>query len=531
MTAAPSAPHAPSLAALEQRLAYEMACLQLPAARWTPALEHEGLPVADVAIIGAGMAGLALAAALQHRGMSTVVYDEAPAGLEGPWATSARMETLRSPKQLAGPALGLPSLTFRAWFEAQFGSAAWEALDKIPRLQWMDYLRWCRRVLGLQVHNEHRVTDVLPHEGGRVELRIERRVGPHGLHGHDPLGPYGPHGPAAIGADPAAALSAPLAAPQAITAFARRLVLATGRAGLGGNWVPPWAHQLPRTRWAHSADELDHGRLRGQRVGVVGGGSSAMDSAATALEQGAARVHLLVRRPDLPRINKGKGAGNPGFVHGYGRLPDAWKWRIRHYIAEQQVPPPRNSTLRVSRHHNAFFHLGCAVLGADERGGVLQVRTSAGPIELDFLVFATGFAIDWNERPMLRHIAPHVRLWQHRWVPAPGQADAELSASPDLGADFEFQLREGHVCPGLERIHCFCYPAALSLGVITGDIPAISEGAVQLAHGLAALLYGEQIEHHYARLQAYAEPEVFGDEWVAAPLPAGATTGTGEPTT
>ena len=99
--AEPNGPQAQGLAALEQRLAYEMACLQLPAARWTPHLEHEGQAVADVAIIGAGMAGLALAAALQHRGMAVALYDEAPAGLEGPWATTARMETLRSPKQLA----------------------------------------------------------------------------------------------------------------------------------------------------------------------------------------------------------------------------------------------------------------------------------------------------------------------------------------------------------------------------------------------------------------------------------------------
>jgi cation diffusion facilitator CzcD-associated flavoprotein CzcO len=174
----PTGPHAQGLAALEQRLAYEMACLQQPAARWTPARTHEGQPEADVAVIGAGMAGLALAAALQHRGMAVALYDEAPAGLDGPWATTARMETLRSPKQLAGPALGLPSLTFRAWFEAQFGAAAWEALDKIYRLQWMDYLRWYRRVLNLQVHNEHRVTDVHPRADGLVELQLEHRGQP-----------------------------------------------------------------------------------------------------------------------------------------------------------------------------------------------------------------------------------------------------------------------------------------------------------------------------------------------------------------
>ena len=44
------------LAALEARLADDLEFLQLPAPRWTPALEHDGQPVVDVAIVGAGMA-------------------------------------------------------------------------------------------------------------------------------------------------------------------------------------------------------------------------------------------------------------------------------------------------------------------------------------------------------------------------------------------------------------------------------------------------------------------------------------------
>ena len=470
------------LPALERRLACELAYLQLPAPRWTPVRDYEGRGVDDVAIVGAGMAGLALAAALIQRGIAVVVYDEAPAGAEGPWATTARMETLRSPKQLAGPALGIPSLTFRAWFEAQFGSAAWESLDKIPRLQWMDYLRWYRAVLALPVHNGHCVTDLQPQADGRVELQIE-------------------------------------VAGRPMRAWARRVVLATGRAGLGGPAVPAFVASLPRARWAHSSDDDDYGLLAGLRVGVVGAGASAMDSAATALEEGAARVHLLVRRPDIPRVNKGKGATHPGFVQGYARLPDDWKWRIRHYINTQQVPPPRNSTQRVSRHPNAHFHLGVAIESVDERNGALLVRTSTGPIELDFLIVATGFAVDWRQRPMLRHLAPHIRLWKDRYRPPPGADDAELAESPDLGAAFEFQPRAGSHCPGLERVHCFCYPATLSLGVISGDIPAISDGALQLADRLAGLLYVEDIEHQFARIEAFAEPEIFGDEWVAEPLP------------
>ena len=68
-------------------------------------------------------------------------------------------------------------------------------------------------------------------------------------------------------------------------------------------------------------------------------------------------------------------------------------------------------------------------------------------------------------------------------------------------------------------MHCFCYPASLSHGSVSGDIPAISEGAKRLAQGIAGLLYQDDIEAHYAAIEAYAEPEIFGDEWTPAPPP------------
>eukprot|EP01042_Synura_sphagnicola_P018306 gene18306-23147_t len=149
------------LAALEARLRQDLDWLELPAKQWMPVTAVDGAEVLDVAIIGAGQAGMAAAVALRHLGIQAVMFDQSPEGFEGPWATTARMETLRSPKKLTGPALGFAALTFRAWFEAQFGLAAWDALDKIARLQWMDYLRWYRRVLQLEVRNEHRLQALL----------------------------------------------------------------------------------------------------------------------------------------------------------------------------------------------------------------------------------------------------------------------------------------------------------------------------------------------------------------------------------
>jgi cation diffusion facilitator CzcD-associated flavoprotein CzcO len=256
---------------------------------------------------------------------------------------------------------------------------------------------------------------------------------------------------------------------------------------------------------------------------VIGGGASAMDSAATALEEGAARVDLLIRRKDLPRINKGKGAGSPGLVNGHLHLPDEWKWRIRHYVNAQQVPPPSGSTRRVSRFANARFLLGTAIESVEVKpDGTLLLQTNRGPLELDFLFFSTGFKIDWSLRSEFKDIAPHVLNWSDRYTPPAGEEDQELADSPYLGPVFEFQQKTPGSLPGLERVHCFCYPAAASHGTVSGDIPAISDGAYRLAQGIAALMYSEDIDYHYRNIQAYEEPELEGDEWTESPweLPA-----------
>jgi len=468
------------LAALEARLRQDLAWLDLPANPWVKPRVSNGAVVLDVAIIGGGMAGLALAAELRHLGVAAVIFDQSPAGFEGPWATTARMQTLRSPKQLTGPALGLPALTFRAWFEAQFGAEGWATLDKIPRLQWAEYLRWYRKVLALDVRNEHRVSRVAPRAEGLVELDVTTSA-------------------------------------QTYYVLARHVVLATGRDGLGGPWVPECARQLPDHLWAHSADGLQDDWFSGKRVAVVGGGASAMDSAATALEAGATRVDLLIRRAELPRINKGKGAGNPGMTHGYWRLPDDWKWRLRNYLNTQQVPPPRGSTLRVSQSGKGRFLLNSPLLSVEQNpGGGVWLHTPTARIEADFVVFATGFRTDFALRPEFSPFSSHIRVWRDRFQAPADEQDVELSELPDLGTCFEFQEKTPGACPGLDHIHCFSYPAALSYGAVSGDIPAISEGSKRLAHGLVGQLFNEDIALHFDAMRAYAEPELLGDEWVVS---------------
>ncbi len=470
---------------LEERLRTELSYLNLPAGVWVAERRIGEQPLLPVAIIGGGMAGICVATALLHSGIPAVVYDQAPDKLEGPWLTSARMETLRSPKELTGPALGIPSLTFRAWFTAQFGEQAWAKLDKIPRPQWAEYLHWMKRVTGVTVQNRMRVEHVQPTADGFARLTLKN-----------------------------------LDSEEVSQVLARRVILATGRDGLGGAWMPDWAQEVPADRRFHSSDLWDDKGFKGKRVVVIGAGASAMDCAATALENGATAVHLLARRAQIPRVNKSKGAGSPGMAHGFWKLPDEWKWRIRNYINKAQVPPPKGSTLRVSKFPNAYFHTHVWVESVSiNPDGSVRLITNQGPLETDIVIFSTGFRINLEQRPEFSAFSASIRRWGDRYQPSSDEADIELFDSPDLGEAFEFQPRDGHTLPGLERIHCFCYPATLSHGTVAGDIPQISDGAQRLARALCASFLHEDIEEHFSQLQAYSEPELDGDEWVEVPLP------------
>ncbi|WP_369407953.1 FAD-dependent oxidoreductase [Roseomonas rosulenta] len=460
---------------LEDRLHEALERLQEPGTAWVPPMAAPGGGVVlDVAILGAGMAGLAAGFALKREGVSRVtLFDPAPEGSEGPWATYARMRTLRSPKQLAGPALGLDDLTFRAWFEAQHGAAAWEALGKIPTGMWMDYLRWYRRVAGLDVRSGVGVARIVP-EGALFRLALS----------------------------------------DGGVAFARHVVLATGRDGLGGprllpGFLPEWRGRF----WAHSADAIDFAALAGRHVVVVGAGASAFDNAAAALEAGCRRLTMLLRRAALPRVNSGKSMEGRGFWHGWHALPAEWRWRLMLSVERRQTPPPHESVRRVAAHANAMLLTGAGVQGVARAGDALVLETPRGPVRAEFVILGTGFLQDAALRPELAAVAGEIRLWRDAYVPPPDEADAALGLNPWLDEGFAFTEREPGRAPHLARLHCFNFAATLSHGKVTGDVPAISVGAQRLARAICTRLLAADIAAHAARHAAFNEPEITGDEW------------------
>ncbi|MCJ9669625.1 MULTISPECIES: NAD(P)-binding domain-containing protein [unclassified Neorhizobium] len=473
------------LEALEARLALDLLWLNQPPKAWVPPRDVEGSRVLDVAVVGAGLCGLVTLAALKKVGISNArAFDRSPQGFEGPWVTYARMETLRTRKDAVGPALGIPSLTFRAWFEAQYGAQAYLDMGLIPRPMWMEYLVWYRRVLGLDVANETAFAGLEFREDGLLALQLET-------------------------------------AGQTQKVLARRVVLATGLDGLGAPAQPEVAGRVSPRFVKHGADLIDMTALRGKRVAIVGAGASAMDNAAAALEAGAARVDIFVRRADIPRIDKFTGVGSQGMTHGYLGLPDADKWTYMVAGERAQIPPPRHSVQRVSRHPNAFFHIASPVDDLVEMGDGVEVVTPKGRYAADLVIFATGFSVDFGKRPEFAALRDRILLWQDVYTPPAGWEHAGIGATPYLGPAFEFRPRpdlDTATADAVSRISCFAYPAVPSHGKITSGIPSISEGATRLATGLARSLFVEDRAYHLDRFLGFDTPELLGDEWTDADL-------------
>ncbi len=482
---------ASGLTALEARLREDLERLCLPAEDWLARAADD--PILDVAIIGGGMSGLAAAAQLRLLGVRNIrVFDRNPVGEAGPWVTHARMESLRSPKHLVGPALGLPSLTFRAWYEAQFGKIAWDALDRIPRTQWQDYLNWFREALELPVQHG-------------VCIKAIAAESPAGtLVGFDVV-------PAGDTGKTSSDLSQTT---ERMHLCARHVVLATGMDGLGGAAIPAQAETIPRNRWQHTSERIRFAVMRGHRVGIIGGGDSALDAAAAALEAGAARVDVLVRRADFARVNYWKGFAHPGHYLGFAAMTPEARQPMLDFLKRQKVPPALATVLRLARFSNVFLHFGCPVESlAIHTDDAIRITTPEGERYVDHLIFATGYRTDLSLRPELAALAPHIRFWSDR-LPAHAAGFA-LEGYPELAQDFSLMEREAGACPVLARVHLFTSAALMSQGKLTGDIPGIGLGAERVARGIAESLYAEDFPAQLRAVQAYDLHEVQGDEWAA----------------
>ena len=473
--------HDKGLADLEARLARELALIDLGGPDWTHPRDHAGEHVYDVVIVGGGQSGMAAAMALRRERVNNVlVLDENEAGQEGPWATYARMITLRTPKHLTPLDFGVPSLTFRAWWEAQHGAAGWEALDKIAREHWMAYLRWYRRVLGLPLRN-----------GAKVELV-------------EPLGD--------------GLFRVALAGGEAV--LARKVVLATGIQG-GGEWHTPAMIRdaLPRALYAHTSEPINYAAMAGKRIGILGGGASAFDNANFALSQGVAAAQVFIRRKELPRINPIRFMERVGLAARYPALEDADKYRAMACFLGHNQPPTNDTFNRAAAWPGFDLHLGSPWLAVEavSDGRQVKVTTPQGEHVFDFVVLSTGLVSDPALRPELRLVADSIARWSDR-VPVPQDCDVPagiaqvIAAHPYLGSGFQMLPRDEADAGKVHGLFAFNYSALLSLGLSASALSGLQQAAPKLATGVADQLFLDDKERNLADFLAYADEEFVG-QW------------------
>lgn len=478
------------LAALEAEVHRDFARLNHPPANWPLGL---GLPepVLDVLVIGGGMFGQTAAFALIRDGIRNIrVIDRSARGEEGPWATFARMRTLRSPKHLTGPDLGIPSLTFRAWYEAQHGDAGWKALGKIDRLDWPRYLLWLRDVAAIPVENDTVLEALAPGPHGRLQAELR------GPRGHERV-------------------------------LARQVVLANGRGGTGGPNVPTFPsmpHGLDAATRAtgrvfHSTDTIDFHHLPGRRLAVLGANASAFDNAGEALEAGV-DVEMFARRPVLPQVNKTRGMVFSGFLRGFAGLDDADRWRLLTYTTGEASPPPHESVLRCERHASFHLHFGARWHDVQADSGGVTVTTDTGPHRFDAVIFGTGFAMDPTRQPELAAFHGAALLWRDRVSAEDAVQWQDLARHPYLGAGFELLPRDpaSPLAASLGRLRLLGPAAAASHGVLSGDIPAVATSATTLARDIGDALFREEAALHHVAIVGFEEPELAQTSFFVAPV-------------
>jgi pyridine nucleotide-disulfide oxidoreductase len=365
------------------------------------------MPTCDIVIVGAGPYGLSAAAHLNANGVNVRVFGETmsfwnrnmPEGmcLRSPWEAS----------QLSDPAR---SLTIDA-----FQTATGVCVSRpIPIECFVAYGRW------FQSH-------AVPNLEQRKVVEIEKDTA--GFH---------------------------VALTDGEVVRCGRVIIAGGIGPFAAR--PPQFAGIPRDLASHSSEHRDLARFRGQRVVVIGGGQSALESAAL-LHERQAEVELLVRESTVqwtwqrPWLHTFRPVSmflyawpdvGPAFISHAVARPNLYRLfprRIQDSWRVKSIRPNGVGWLK-PRLRDVTVSTGRAVLSATARGNQVELKLSDGSDRLvDHVLLATGYRVDVRRYEFLsRFLRSALRL---------------IDGHPVLGRGFESSI------PGL---HFLGAPAGWSYG-------------------------------------------------------------------
>jgi FAD-dependent urate hydroxylase len=366
------------------------------------------VPATDMAVVGAGPYGLAAAAHLRRAGVELRVFGE-PMSF---WRTMPIGMLLRSNWTATSIAEYSGPLSLDAYCQAtgqRFGKP-------VPLDRFIDYGDWVQQQVAPDL--DRRQVAQVAADGGAFRVTLE----------------------------------------DGETLRAGRVVVAAGIAPFARR--PPPLAAFPPELASHTSEHRDLSRFAGQRVLVVGGGQSALESAALLHEAGA-EPEVLVRQDHIHWLHGGKYHRMLGRLAplvyaptdvgpmGLSRVvavPDLFR-RLPRSVqdpAARRAIRPAGAEWLISRLREVPIRLGRQVRAAEPFQGRLRVELDGGESRVaDHLLYGTGYRVDIGRYPFLdRQLAGAVR---------------QVDGYPILRAGLESSV------PGL---HFLGAPAAWSFGPI-----------------------------------------------------------------
>ena len=258
---------------------------------------------------------------------------------------------------------------------------------------------------------------------------------------------------------------------------ARRIVIATGIGAFATR--PPEFANIPSSLASHTSEHTDLAKFKGQKVGVIGAGQSALESAALFKEAGI-QVEVIARTTNLnwvglhPRLHhlgifskmlySNRDVGPAGISrlvaapHLFRRFPRGFQNRT----AYRAIRPAGAGWLQ-ARVAAVPITLGRKVVSASATESQLRLRLDDGTDRLlDHALLATGFRVDVSRYPFL----PPSLLKQLKTA----------EGFPVLGRGLESSI------PGL---HILGKPASWSFGPLLGFVSGAEFASNELVRFIA----------------------------------------------
>jgi FAD-dependent urate hydroxylase len=383
-----------------------------------------------ISIIGAGPYGLAAAAHLKAAGMDVAVFGEPMSFWSGNMPSGMLLRSPRVASSISDPRGKLDLDGFSAATGTPIGSP-------VPLTSFVDYGRWFQ-------------ARVAPDLDRRRVAQVRR------------------DGDAFV-----------LALADGEEVATDRLIVAAGIAPFAR--VPGVFAGLPGTAVSHASGHTGLARFAGQRVLVVGGGQSALESAALLHEAGA-EVDLVARAPRVRWLNQRPWMRNlgalstmlyappevgPPLLSQLVRLPGAVR-RLptahRTALDRRSIRPAGAGWLKPRVDGLIRLRLGVRVTGAEADGDGVTVRFDDGRRgTFHHVLLGTGYHVDLARYPFLsRDLLTRVR---------------QVGGYPVLGRGFQTSV------PGL---HVLGAPGAYSFGPLMRFVAGTPFAATEVARFLAS---------------------------------------------